>query len=150
MGKLHELLKGIQLPADIESEVRVLDLRFDQMEARLRAIDETETLSLNELKAQQEPRYTTQIMTDPSEPTPEEADSLKLMQPPGQQVSAPVVAANLKMNLTKAQYCLSELTRKGYVRDHVSHRGFHQPARPATYSLTDKGTKYLVEHGLTD
>jgi response regulator of citrate/malate metabolism len=150
MGKLLELLKGISLPPEIEAEVRVLDLRFDQMEARMKAIDEIETRNLDELTPQGEPRYTTQVMTDPSEPTPEEANVLKLMQPPGQQVSAQVVAANLKTNLTTAQYWLSELERKGYVSGHSTRRGFHQPARPPTYSLTDKGIKYLVDHGLTD
>jgi hypothetical protein len=148
VGKLLELLKGIPLPPDIESELRILDLRFDQMEARLQAFDETETLSLDGMRPQPEPRYTTQVMTNPDDPTEDEAAVLKLMQPPGRQVSAFDVVQHLKTNPTVAQHHLSELQRKGYVSQHFRRGGFHRPQGPPTYSLTEKGTKYLVDHKL--
>ena len=107
-------------------------------------------LSLNGVKAQQEPRYTTQRMTHPNEPTKDEAKVLKLMQPPGRHVNAQVVAANLNANLTTAQHWLSELHRKRYVSEHIRRGGFRRPPGPPTYSITDEGIKYLVEHGLTD
>lgn len=151
MGKLVELLKDVSLPPEVESEVRLLDLQFDQMEARLKETDETATLSLDELKPEQEPRYTTQRMIHPDEPTEAEAALLKQLQPPGRRVNIPSLAQDLKMNLTVTQHHLNELQRKGHVSP-PRHRqsGFRHPAGPPTYSLTEKGTKYLVDHGLTD
>jgi response regulator of citrate/malate metabolism len=160
MGKLLELLKDVSLPPDIEAKVRILDLQFDQMEIRIKELEqEYETLRMKEddetrhfdepEQQKQVPRYTTQRIAHPNDPTEEEVKALKLLQPAGQFLSAQQVAELLQINLTNAQHYLNELERKDKVRSKHYRRPAYGAGRPTTYYLTDGGIKYLVEHDLT-
>ena len=40
MGKVLDSLKGISLPSDVESTIRILDVQFEQMEITMKAFDQ--------------------------------------------------------------------------------------------------------------
>ena len=84
------------------------------------------------------------------EPTEDEAGILKLLQPPGNEASAYDIAQHLGANLTVIQHRLNELKRKGYVHEHSMMGGFGMEPMPDTYSLTEKGIAYLVDHDLIE
>jgi len=156
MGKIVEVLKGVTLPPEVESQVRILDLQYEALERKyaelvheadtLRMVDYDETHEPQQTQGAGEiPRYTTQKLTNPNEPTPDELVILRLFQP-RQEIQASAIARHLGLELIKATARLNELETKKYLsrRSRMGRYGRSTPG--PRYHLTDLGVKYLAEH----
>lgn len=155
MGKLLSLFKANSLPPEIESQVRILDLQFDQMETKIKELEQAhertlhpkEIRSLNKFERRQEAAgHMDRISPRPADPTNNDLAVLKVMVPPGRQIDASSVAQLMRANIATTQKHLDELERKDYISKTVVH-DVKSPGEPSIkYTLTAKGVKVFIDH----
>jgi|SRR5215213_5493255 len=154
MGKLLSLFKATSLPPEIESQVHILDLQFDQMETKIKELEqEHETLhpkeirSLNKFERRQEAaRLIDRISPRPADPINNDLAVLKVMVPPGRQMDVNSIAQLVRANIATTQKHLDELKRKDYISKTVVHDVKSPGVQSIKYTLTAKGVKVFIDH----
>lgn len=143
MGKLLEILQGISLPPDVESQIRVYDLQIEKLEqdnVTLRIENEDSQRSLEQLESQLTSKsYTTQRIVHPDEPTEPERQLLIIISNSDtgslQDYKIQNAAA---LSTTKFNFHMTRLHDNGYTLGHVY------------VSLTQKARTYLIENDLIE
>jgi hypothetical protein len=134
MGIITDILKDLPLSAVLREKLQELERKYVALEAEnTRLKQENE-----ELKSRLEEPTRTGELTEP------EVRILVLLSSCNRELTPHIIASELGLSLTKAEYYLERM----YDKHIYSHD--YADGRPSEYYLIQKGRQYLIENGLIE